>query len=72
MAQKFGIVDADQIIQAMPETTAAQSQLEETSKKYETENQKLQEELNKLYTDFQTIQNDRPQLLRNLRVSVNP
>ena len=58
MAQKFGIVDADQIIQAMPETTAAQSQLEETSKKYETENQKLQEELNKLYTDFQTIQND--------------
>ena len=58
MAQKFGIVDADQIIQAMPETTAAQSQLEETSKKYETENQKLQEEHNKLYTDFQTIQND--------------
>ena len=58
MAQKFGIVDADQIIQAMPETTAAQSQLEETSKKYETENQKLQEELNKLSTDFQTIQND--------------
>lgn len=58
MAQKFGIVDADQVIQAMPETAAAQSQLEETSKKYEVENQKLQEEINKLFTDFQTIQND--------------
>ncbi len=58
MAQKFGIVDADQVIEAMPETTAAKSQLEETSKKYEVENQKLQEEINKLFTDFQTIQND--------------
>lgn len=58
MAQKFGIVDADQVLQAMPEATAMQTQLEETSKKYEAEFQKLQEEVSKLYTDFQTIQND--------------
>lgn len=58
MAQKFGVVDIDQVIQAMPESAAAQKQLEETSKKYETEFQKLQEEVNKLYADFQAIQND--------------
>lgn len=58
MAQKFGIVDVDQVLQTMPEATAMQTQLEETSKKYEAEFQKLQEEVSKLYTDFQAIQND--------------
>ena len=70
MAQKFGIVDIDQVFQAMPETAAMQKQLEETSKKYETEFQKLQEEVNKLYTDYQTIQNDEntPQSIKERRV----
>ncbi len=58
MAQKFGTVDLEAIYQAMPETAAMQTQLTDTSKKYEEEFQKLQEEVNKLYADFQTIQND--------------
>lgn len=58
MAQKFGVVDIEQVFQAMPETAAAQAQVEETSKKYESEFQKLQEEVNKLYTAYQAIQND--------------
>lgn len=58
MAQKFGTVDLEAIYQAMPETAAMQTQLTETSKKYEEEFQKLQEEVNKLFADFQTIQND--------------
>lgn len=57
-AQKFGTVDTDAIMQAMPETTKARDQIAEASKKYENEFQKLNEELNKLYTDFQAIQND--------------
>ncbi|MCM1066985.1 MAG: OmpH family outer membrane protein [Muribaculaceae bacterium] len=58
MAQKFGVVDLASVFEAMPETTAMQTQLTETSKKYEDEFQKLQEEFNKLYTDYQTIVND--------------
>jgi len=58
MAQKFGVVDIESVFTAMPETTAMQTQLQETSKKYEDEFMKLQEEVNKLYADFKTIQED--------------
>ena len=57
-AQKFGVVDIEAVLSAMPETKAMQTQLTDTSKKYEEEFQKLQEEVNKLYADFQNIQND--------------
>lgn len=57
-AQKFGTVRLDEVFSAMPESTEMQNTLAEASKKYEAEFQKLQEEVNKLYTDFQTIQND--------------
>ena len=69
-AQKFGVVDIDAIMQAMPETAAAQEQLNEASKKYEHEFQKLQEELQKLYTDFQAIQDDpnTPQTIKERRM----
>ena len=57
-AQKFGVVDVQDVFTAMPQTAEMQKQIEESSKKYETEFLKLQEEINKLYSDFQTIQND--------------
>lgn len=57
-AQKFGTVNLETVLTAMPESTAMQQQMNEASKKYEAEFQKLQEELQKLYTDFQAIQND--------------
>ena len=44
-AQKFGVVDLEAVFT-------------DTSKKYEEEFQKLQEEVNKLYADYQAIQND--------------
>ena len=46
-AQKFGTIDVNAIFTAMPETTAAQTQLQEVSKKYEAEYKKLEEEVNK-------------------------
>ena len=58
MAQKLGTVDLDAVFQAMPETAAAQQEVQDISKKYEDEYAKLQEEINKLYTDYQTIVND--------------
>ena len=57
-AQKFGTVNSDEILAALPDTKAAQEQLNEASKKYETEYQKLTEEVNKLIADYQAIQND--------------
>lgn len=36
-AQKFGVVDIEAVISAMPETKAMQTQLTDTSKKYEEE-----------------------------------
>lgn len=57
-AQKFGYVNADELFANMPDTKAAETQLTEASKKYEAELQKLSEELDKLYTEYQSIQND--------------
>ncbi len=70
MAQKFGVVDLEAVFSAMPETAAMQTQVQETSKKYEAEFMKLQEEVNKLMADFQTIQNDEntPQSIKERRL----
>jgi len=57
-AQKFGTVNAAEVLEAMPEAKALTTQIEEASKKYEAEYQKLVEEVQKLYADFQAIQND--------------
>lgn len=70
MAQKFGVVDLEAVFSAMPETAAMQTQLTDTSKKYEDEFAKLQEEVNKLYADFQNIQNDAntPESIKERRI----
>lgn len=70
-AQKFGVVNLDLVSQAMPETAAMTNQLQETSKKYETEFQQLNEELNKIYAEFQAIANDpnTPESIKERRIS---
>lgn len=69
-AQKFGVVKVDEVFQAMPETATTQAQFTEASKKYEDEFQKLQEEINKLYTDFQALDKDEttPQSIKERRL----
>lgn len=57
-AQKFGTVDSQAVLTAMPEMKTANDQLTEASKKYEAEYQKLTEEVNKLVADFQSVQDD--------------
>lgn len=70
LAQKFGTVDLQTIYTAMPETAAMETQIKETSQKYEAEFQKLQDEVNKLYADYQTIQNDpnTPESIKERRI----
>ncbi|MDE6135961.1 MAG: OmpH family outer membrane protein [Muribaculaceae bacterium] len=58
LAQKFGVVDLDNVFQAMPETASAQTQLTDASKKYEDEFQKLREEVDKLFAEYQNLQKD--------------
>lgn len=65
---KFGTVDVQTIIQAMPDFTAMQSQLETSSKTYEAEFQKLREEFNKKYTDFQQLDENSPQSIKERRM----
>lgn len=69
-AQKFGVVDLDAIFAAMPEATAMQTQLVDTSKKYEEEYGKIAEELNRRIADFQSLQNDTttPESIKERRI----
>ncbi|MDE6740756.1 MAG: OmpH family outer membrane protein [Muribaculaceae bacterium] len=52
---KIGLVDFGSVLQAMPETTAAQNQVKEVSDKYEAEYKKLGEEMNRLITEYQNM-----------------
>ena len=57
---KVGLVDTQEIMSKLPDTAAAQKQLEETSKKYDDEYAKLGEEMKRLYDEFQKSENDLP------------
>lgn len=52
---KVGLVNFGEILQAMPETTAAQTQLQEVSAKYDAEYKKLAEEMNRLIEEYQKM-----------------
>ena len=70
-AQKFGVVNLETVFTAMPESTAMTNQLLETSKKYEAEFQQLNDELNKIYAEFQAISEDpnTPDSIKQRRIS---
>ena len=55
---KIGVVDTNVLIQAMPEATAAQTKLADTSKKYEDAYGKLIEEYKRLAEEFQNMKED--------------
>ncbi len=65
-APKFGIVDVESIIPKMTEFVEAQNKLREASKTYETEYAKINEELQKLYTELQELDKD-PNTLQSIK-----
>lgn len=67
-AQKFGVVDAGSILQAMPAFTAMQTQLNEASQKYQEEYQKLSEEVDKKYKEFQALDPATPDAIKQRRM----
>lgn len=68
-AQKFGVVNADEIISGLPEFTKMQEQIAEASKRYEDEFKKLQEEMDKKYTEFQALASDTPDSIKERRLA---
>lgn len=55
---KIGLVDVNEIVPKMPESTEASKQLDEASKKYEEELGKLQEEMKRRVEEFQNMGQD--------------
>lgn len=66
-AQKFGVVDANAIIQAMPDFKEMQGKLTESSKRYEEEYGKLQQEVQKKVEEYQALAADTPDAIKARR-----
>lgn len=69
-APKFGTVSVEPLLADMPETAQMKTQLEADQKTFETELKKLNEELDKKYADFQTLDKDAstPQTIKERRM----
>jgi len=63
-AQKFGHFNAQEIMEAMPETATMRTELQALAKQYEDEQKRMQDELQKKSEDYQKVQAD---LLPNIR-----
>lgn len=57
-APKFGVVDVQSVMQDMPELKDVEAKIAEASKTYETEFAKIQEEIQKKYTELQNLDQD--------------
>ncbi len=62
---KIGLVDTNTIVQAMPETTEAQTKLADASKKYEDEYARLGEEMKRLYDELNNMKPDELQAIKD-------
>jgi len=67
-AQKFGMVDTNSLIQALPEVKEVQTQLEASAKKYDEEGKKLQEEYQKKIQELQAMDEKTPEAIQKRRV----
>lgn len=68
-AQKFGVVNGEDVFNALPEVAKVQEQITEASKRYEDEFKKLQEEFDKKYTEFQALGQDTPDSIKERRMA---
>lgn len=60
MAQKFGYMNYDMVLKAMPEYIKAQSQLDILKAKYKAEAERTDQEFNRKYSEFLDGQRDFP------------
>ena len=55
---KIGLVNTNEIIQALPDTKEAQNKVADASKKYEEEYTRLGEEMKRMYDELQNMKED--------------
>lgn len=67
-AQKFGTIDAEAVMQLMPEFKEAEAKIAEISKNYETEFGNIDDELNKKYEAFQALPADTSEGIKQSRM----
>lgn len=67
MAQKFGHVNAQEVIQAMPEFTKARQEIEALQKQYEDDLKSMQEELQKKAEAYEKEQATLPDNIKQRR-----
>lgn len=66
---KFGVVNSQQIFAELPETKEAETQMEAASAKFQSEFKVLQDEYNKVYTEFQNMDANTPETIRQRRMT---
>ena len=64
---KFGTVNTQEIFNLMPDKVTAENTLKGVSEKYEAEYKKLSEEIEKKYKEFQALDENTPQSIRDSR-----
>lgn len=67
-AQKFGVINTNQLMETLPEIKTVKEQMDAATKKYEDEFAKLQEEFNKKYQEFQALEESTPQTIKDRRM----
>ena len=68
-AQKFGVINTEELMKSLPEMTEIQTQIEAASKKYTDELQNLQKEFQAKYEDLQKMDENSPESIKQRRVS---
>ena len=66
-AQKFGHVNAQEIMQAMPETTKAQAEIEALAKQYDEDLKSMQAEIQKKAEEIEKLPADTPANIKERR-----
>ena len=67
MAQKFGHVNSQEVIQAMPEYTKAKTEIEALAQQYEADLKSMQDELQKKSQDYEANEKTLPDNIKQRR-----
>ncbi len=67
-AQKFAVINTQQLMESMPEIKTVNEQIEAANKKYQDEFSKLQEEFQKKFEEFQGLDANTPQTIKDRRM----
>lgn len=65
---KFGTVNTQEIFNVMPEKATAENTLKDVATKYQNEAKNLETSLQKLYTDFQALEESTPKAIKDRRM----